>query len=202
MANSLLALLKTTADYNFGQTKGDANLGVNSVWFSFNAGASHSSESSTLQLGSEPSQVQVAITQNDLQAITITAGVCKDKFRSDSPQEVKSLARVSQIIVIAGLGYEIKVGALTAETLETKLKQTTSAGGSISVSGIPIGLGGSGSSTTENQSHKTSWDMASRIFKVVPNLNNNDATVVGVVAEPFDIKAQSTASTRCSRMSL
>ncbi|KAK1672725.1 hypothetical protein BDP55DRAFT_731225 [Colletotrichum godetiae] len=138
-------MLKTTADYNFGQTKGGANVGVSSVWFSFNAGASHSSESSTLQLGSEPSQVQVPITHNDLQAITITAGVwnvnvSKDKFRSDSPKEVKSLARVSQIIVIAGLGYEIKVGALTAETLDTKLKQTTSAGGSISVSGIPIGL--------------------------------------------------------------
>ncbi|KXH43604.1 hypothetical protein CNYM01_02743 [Colletotrichum nymphaeae SA-01] len=185
---------KTTADYNFGQTNGGANVGVSNGWFSFNAGASHSSESSTLQLGSESSQVQVAITYNDLQAITITTGawnvdVSKYKLRSDAPKEVKSLARVSQVIVIAGLGYEIKVGASTAETLDTKLKQTTSAGGSISVFGIPIGLGGSGSSTKENQTHKTSWDKASRTFKVVPNFDNNCATVVGVVAEPFQIKA-------------
>ncbi|KXH62987.1 hypothetical protein CSAL01_12952 [Colletotrichum salicis] len=52
-----------------------------------------------------------------------------------------------------------------------------------------VGLGGSGSSTTENQSHKTSWDKASLTSKIVPNFDNNCATVVGVVAEPFDIKA-------------
>lgn len=111
--------------------------------------------------------------------------VSKYKLRSDAPKDVKTLARVSQIVVISGLGYEISVGASTAETLDTKLKETTSAGGSISVFGIPIGLGGSGSSTKEKETHRTSWDKASRTFKVIPNFDNNCATVVGVVGERF-----------------
>lgn len=112
----------------------------------------------------------------------------KYKLRSDAPKSVKTLARVSQVIVIAGLGYEITVGDSTASSLDAKLKETTSAGGSISVFGIPINLGGSGSSTTEKNSHSTTWDKASKTFKVVPNFDNNTATIVGVVAEPFNIK--------------
>lgn len=115
--------------------------------------------------------------------------VSKYKLRSDAPKDVKTLARVSQIIVISGLGYEIKVGASTASTLDTKLKETTSAGGSVSVFGIPIGLGGSGSSSKENETHMAKWDKANRTFKVVPNFDNNCATVVGVVAEAFQIQA-------------
>jgi hypothetical protein len=114
--------------------------------------------------------------------------VSKYKLRSDAPKDVKTLARVSQVIVIAGLGYEITVGDSTASSLDTKLKETTSAGGSISIFGIPIGLGGSGSSTTEHNTHSTSWDKATKTFKVVPNFDNNTATVVAVVAEPFNIK--------------
>ncbi|KAI8194769.1 hypothetical protein KHU50_011450 [Colletotrichum sp. SAR 10_65] len=185
---------KNTSDYNFGQTKGGASVGVSTGWFSFSANASHSEESSTLQTGSESSQVQVAITYNDIKAITITTGkwnvdVSKYKLRSDAPKDIKTLARVSQIIVISGLGYEIKVGASTASTLDTKLKETTSAGGSVSVFGIPIGLGGSGSSSKENETHMAKWDKANRTFKVVPNFDNNCATVVGVVAEAFQIQA-------------
>lgn len=65
---------KNTSDYNFGQTKGGASVGASVGWFSFNAGASHSSESSTLQTGSESSKVSVKITYDDLQAITINLG--------------------------------------------------------------------------------------------------------------------------------
>ncbi|KAK7697310.1 hypothetical protein SLS64_013658 [Diaporthe eres] len=181
---------KNTSDYNFGQTQGSASVGASVGWFSFSAGASHSSESSTLQTGSESSKVSVKITYDDIQAITVNLGswnidVSKYKLRSDAPKDVKTLARVSQIVVISGLGYEISVGASTAETLDTKLKETTSAGGSISVFGIPIGLGGSGSSSKEKQTHSTSWDKASRTFKVIPKYDNNCATVVGLVGERF-----------------
>ena len=116
------------------------------------------------------------------------ADVSKYKLRLDAPKEVKTLARVSQVIVIAGLGYETTVGDSTASTLDTKLNETTSAGGSISGFGIPINLGGSGSPTSEQNTHKTSWDKASMTFKVVPDFANNSATVVGIAAEPFDFK--------------
>lgn len=65
---------KDTSDYNFGQTKGSASVGASVGWFSFSAGASHSSESTTLQTGSESSKVSVKITYDDLKAITINLG--------------------------------------------------------------------------------------------------------------------------------
>lgn len=65
---------KNTSDYNFGQTKGGASVGARYGWFSFNAGASHSTESTTLQTGSESSKVSVKITYDDIQAITINLG--------------------------------------------------------------------------------------------------------------------------------
>ncbi|RSL44901.1 hypothetical protein CEP53_011018 [Fusarium sp. AF-6] len=184
---------KNTSDYNFGQTKGGASVGASIGWFSFSAGGNHSEESSTLQTGSEASQVSIKVTYDSLEAVTITTGkwvadVTKYKLRSDAPQNVKTLARVSQIVVISGLGYEITVGSSTASTLDTKLKETTAAGGSISIFGIPIGLGGSGSSSKEKETHRTTWDKASRTFKVLPNYDSNCATVVGVVGEPFGIK--------------
>jgi hypothetical protein len=65
---------KSTSDYNFGQTQGGASVGVGTPWFSFSTNASHSSESSSLQTGSESSQVKVAITYNEIKAVTITTG--------------------------------------------------------------------------------------------------------------------------------
>jgi hypothetical protein len=65
---------KDTSDYNFGQTQGGASIGVGTPWFSFSAGASHSEEHSTLQTGSESSQVKVVITYNDIRAVTIKPG--------------------------------------------------------------------------------------------------------------------------------
>lgn len=65
---------KNTSDYNFGQTHGSASVGASVGWFSFSAGASHSSESSTLQTGSESSKVSVKITYDDIQAITVNLG--------------------------------------------------------------------------------------------------------------------------------
>lgn len=65
---------KSTSDYNFGQTQGGGSVAAGTPWFSFSANASHSSESSSLQTGSEASQVKVAITYNDIRAVTITPG--------------------------------------------------------------------------------------------------------------------------------
>ncbi|KAM0428832.1 hypothetical protein ACHAPT_006632 [Fusarium lateritium] len=184
---------KSASDYNFGQTQGGASIGGNiDGWISFSAGGSHSSESSTLQTGSDGSGISVQITYDDIQAITITPGswdidVSKYKLRSDAPQEVKTLARVSQIIAISAIGFKIILDSAAASALDQKLKETTSAGGSISVFGIPISLGGSGSHTDENQTHEASWDSASKTFTVTPIIDNNCATVVGVVGEGFNM---------------
>ncbi|KAK7422459.1 hypothetical protein QQZ08_009511 [Neonectria magnoliae] len=103
------------------------------------------------------------------------------------PSGGDTLARVSQLIVVNALGYKITLGSSTASTLDQKLKETTSAGGSSSVFGIPISLGGSGSCTEENQAHKASWDSASNTFTITPIINNNCATVVGLAGECFNL---------------
>jgi hypothetical protein len=115
------------------------------------------------------------------------ADVSKYRLRLDAPRKVRTLARVSQLVVVSGLGYEITVGTTTASLLDAKLRETSSAGGSISVFGILIELGGSGSPTRRGQTHGFTWDRASRTFKVIPNYHNSCATVVGVVGEAFGI---------------
>jgi len=90
---------------------------------------------------------------------------------------LKTLSRASQVVVVAGLGFEITVGESTAETLDSELEETTNASGSISVFGITINLG-----DDEHNTHTTSWDKESRTFKVVPDFDNNITTVVGVAA--------------------
>lgn len=111
----------------------------------------------------------------------------KYKLRSDAPKDVKALARVSQLVIATGLGYEITVGASTASTIDTKYKETSSAGGSISIFGIPIGIGGGGSHSEEHDSHKATWDSASKTFKVTPAADVGFATVVGLVGEKLNI---------------
>src|ERR1700742_3009635 len=107
--------------------------------------------------------------------------VTKYKLRKDAPNEVKTLARVTQLVVVTYLGYEITVGSKVASTIDTKMKETTAAKGSLSVFGLPISLSASGSKTTENNTHTATWDNASKTFSVKPNSDTGVATVIGVV---------------------
>jgi len=83
------------------------------------------------------------------------------------------------------LGYEITVGSKTASTIDTKMKETTSASGGIKVLGIPIGLGASGSSSQEHNTHTATWDNASKTLKVLPSSDTGFATVIGLFGEKF-----------------
>ncbi|TPX18943.1 uncharacterized protein E0L32_011336 [Thyridium curvatum] len=185
---------KNTSDFDFGQTSGSASVSASTFcgWFSFNASASHSEESTRLETGSDSTNVSVKITYDTIELVDIVPGswnidTSKYKLRSDAPKDVKALARVSQLVIATGLGYEITVGASTASTIDTKYKETSSAGGSISIFGIPIGIGGGGSHSEEHDSHKATWDSASKTFKVTPAADVGFATVVGLVGEKLNI---------------
>ncbi|KAG8408986.1 hypothetical protein J3459_010776 [Metarhizium acridum] len=67
------------------------------------------------------------------------------------------------------------------------MKEITSAGGNISVFGIPMSVGGGGSRTDERNSHTATWDNASKTLKVVPGPDVGFATVGGVVGDKSDI---------------
>ena len=71
----MIDMNRNTSDFNFGQTSAGGSVGFSyGGWFSFNASANHSSESSTLQTGSESESVRVRITYDTIQAITINPG--------------------------------------------------------------------------------------------------------------------------------
>lgn len=115
------------------------------------------------------------------------ADISKYKLRKDAPQSTKTLARVTQLIVVTYLGYEISVGTKTASTINKKMKETTAAGGGVKIFGIPIGLSAGGSSTNEHNSHSAEWDNATMTMKVLPRTDTGIATVIGVVGEKFSI---------------
>ena len=180
---------KNLDDYKFGQTTGGGSVGVScGPWFAFNADASHSETSTDSSSQVETEDVSVKILWDDMRSVAIVPGQWNFntkayRLRGDAPKEVKTLARVSQIIVVTGLGYEITLGATAAAKVDSLYKSTTQAGGGLRIFGIPIGLGGSGSKTTETSSHRSEWDAASRKLTVKPALEVGYATVVGVVGE-------------------
>mgnify|MGYP001004897884 CR=1 FL=1 len=63
---------KNTSDYNFGQTEGQPTGGIG--WLAFNPNGGASTESTTLDTGSESSEVSVKITYDDLQVLDIHPG--------------------------------------------------------------------------------------------------------------------------------
>ena len=111
----------------------------------------------------------------------------KYKLRKDAPDEVKTLARVTDLVIVTYLGYEITFGSKTASTIDTKMKETTSAGGGIRILGIPIGLSANGGSTKEHNTHTATWDNASKTMKILPSSDTGFATVIGVVGEKFKL---------------
>ncbi|KAM7217518.1 hypothetical protein V8F06_007149 [Rhypophila decipiens] len=176
---------KDTSEYNFGQTTAGASLGVSwAGWFSFNAGGSFSESKSIITTTHETENVSVKIIPIKLGDWNID--ISKYTLRSDAPKDVKALARVTSLVMATGLGYEITVGSGVAKTVDNYYNKTVQAGGSISIFGIPIGVGGSGSSTDEKTSHMASWD-ESKTFKVFPAEEAGYATVVGLMGEKFDI---------------
>jgi hypothetical protein len=157
-------------------------------WFAFSASASHSETSTDSSSQVETEDVSVKILWDDMRLIPIHPGQWNFNtkaygLRRDAPKEVKTLARVSQLIVVTSLGYEITLGAAAAAKVDSLYKQTTQAGGGLRVFGIPISLGGSGGKTTETSSHLSTWDSATKKLTVKPALEVGYATVVGVVGE-------------------
>ncbi|TGO49638.1 hypothetical protein BELL_1882g00010 [Botrytis elliptica] len=174
---------KKVEDYKFGQTSGDGSVG-----FAFGASANHSKTSTDSSSQVETEDVSVKILYDDIRLVAINPGqwhfnTKAYRLRGDAPKEVKTLARVSQLVVVTGLGYEITLGGTAATKVDSLYKQATQAGGDLRVFGIPISLGGSGSNTTETSSHRSSWDAASKTLTIKPALEVGYATVVGVVGE-------------------
>lgn len=109
------------------------------------------------------------------------------QLTDDAPKRLRTLARPSQLVAVKRLGYEITVGDKTSRTIDAKFKETTSAGGQLTIFGIHIRLGGSGSHESENNTHDAKWDASTKTLKVVPKDDYGTATIVGIVGEKLNI---------------
>lgn len=183
-----------TSHSDFGQTNMDGSAGFSyRPWFGFDANGEHSSESTAVNTGSESESVKVKITFDKIQNIQINPGkwnvdVSKYKLRADAPPQTKALAQVSSIVVASALGYEITVGANTAREIDNKLKETTQGGGSLNIFGIPIRLGGNGSTEKISNSHTATFDEATNTLKLTPRFETGYATVIGIVGEKLNMQ--------------
>ncbi|KAK7921660.1 hypothetical protein PG985_009682 [Apiospora marii] len=181
-----------TSNYDFGQTTVDGKAGFTyGGWFSFGAGGNYSDTSSRLETGSDTTQIKFKILFDKMETISITPGswnfdVSGYSLRPDSPKEVRTLVRPSQLVVVTQLGYEITLAGSSAVRMDEFFTKSTSVGGSMSIFGVPISVGGSGSMMEEKSTHKAHWDAASNTLKVVPKDDSGTATVVGIVGEKFN----------------
>lgn len=185
---------QTRNSFDFSQFQGSAGFTVPiGPWFAVGANASHSQESSRVDTGTDASSVKVKVTYDKIQQIPVHSGnwdvdLSNYKLRDDAPKQLKSLAKITALVVASALGYEITVSASVARTVDTKFKETTQAGGYVYIFGIPIRLGAGGSSTKESNSHTATFDSATNTIKVVPRFETGYATVIGIIGEKFNVK--------------
>ncbi|KAM7194155.1 hypothetical protein V8F20_008075 [Naviculisporaceae sp. PSN 640] len=182
--------------FDFSQFQGSAGASISiGPWFAVGADASHTEEKTRIETGSDVQSVKVKVTFDSIQQIKINSGrwdvdLSNYKLRGDAPKQLKSMAKITALVVASALGYEITVSDTIAQTIDTKLKETTQASGFVSIFGIPIHLGPSGSSTKESNSHTATFDSATNTFSVVPRFETGYATVIGIIGEKFKPKEE------------
>ena len=105
------------------------------------------------------------------------------KLKPNAPNDVKTLVRPTQLLLVSNLGYKVKFGTKLASRFDTKVKDTKKAGGSVKIFGIPIGLNADFNKSTEKTSHVGTWDNTSGEFTVKAIPDAGFATMLGVIGE-------------------
>lgn len=182
--------------FDFSQFQGSAGITVPiGPWFAVGTNASRLEERTRVETGSDASSIKVKVTYDKIQQIKVRSGawdvdLSNYKLRADAPDQLKSLVKITALVVASALGYEITVSASAARTVDTKFKEVTQAGGYVYIFGIPIRLGAGGSSTKESNSHTATFDSATNTIKVVPRFETGYATVIGIIGEKFNVKKE------------
>lgn len=81
------------------------------------------------------------------------------------------------------MGYKITIGSKTASTLDAKLKSIVSTGGNIRIFGVPISVGGDGSSSSGRNTPVGTWDNESKTFTVEPSSDTGFATIIALIGD-------------------
>lgn len=100
-----------------------------------------------------------------------------------APKSVQTLVKPTQLLLATRLGYTIKLAANSSKQFDTAYKKTISGGGSFRIFGIPCGIGASGSTTKETNTHNLKWDATKQEITIKPTDNAGFATIVGLIGE-------------------
>jgi hypothetical protein len=107
-------------------------------------------------------------------------------LKKGAPPSARKLVRPSQLVLVSRLGFTVNFGASLSKTFDKHVKDQTSANASLSIFGIPLGIGASFSKSTDTTTHYGEWDNASGTLTVKPTDDGGYATIVGLVGDVVD----------------
>uniref|UniRef100_A0A0D2XJ27 Uncharacterized protein n=1 Tax=Fusarium oxysporum (strain Fo5176) TaxID=660025 RepID=A0A0D2XJ27_FUSOF len=97
------------------------------------------------------------------------------------PPDMFQKVRPTQMLIAQGVSMEISFGGDAKTAFDQDYKKTVQGGGGISVFGFRIG--GSGSSSEENESHGNTWDASSGVLTINAENSRGSANVLAVMGE-------------------
>ncbi|EWG44669.1 hypothetical protein FVEG_05674 [Fusarium verticillioides 7600] len=139
--------------------------------------------------------LEVTITATDVQTFTINPGTWNPSqlagmpiVANADPNLSKPMAFVNQAILAYGVGMEVKLSSSSASTINNYMEKARSSGGSASIFGFNIGLGGAASST---QTSTTTFDQVKNASSstgfTIPPSDNAYPTLLGVFGQAIPL---------------
>ncbi|KAI8302262.1 hypothetical protein K4K59_000600 [Colletotrichum sp. SAR11_240] len=141
------------------------------------------------------SELEVTITATDFQIFPITPGNWNPGqlagmpiVANADPNLSKPMAFVNQAILAYGVGMDVKLSSSAASTINNYMDKARSSGGSASIFGFNIGLGGAASST---QTSTTTFDQVKNASSstgfTIPPSDNAYPTLLGVFGQAIPL---------------
>ncbi|KXH34358.1 hypothetical protein CSIM01_00269 [Colletotrichum simmondsii] len=140
-------------------------------------------------------ELEVTITATDFQSFPIAPGKWNPSqlaglpiVANADPNLSKPMAFVNQAILAYGVGMEVKLSSSAASTINNYMDKARSSGGSASIFGFNIGLGGAADST---QTSTTTFDQVKNASSstgfTIPPSDNAYPTLLGVFGQAIPL---------------
>ncbi|RSL82843.1 hypothetical protein CEP51_004899 [Fusarium floridanum] len=157
------------------------------IFFSATYTENHSVVTKTLSAEDLGSDMEVSVTATDFQAVQVTPGSKWNPSQlsgmpivsNADPNLSKPMAFINQVVMAYGVGMQVNLSSSAMKSINTYLQKAQSTGGSASIFGFNIGLGGSASSS---QSSTTTFDQVKQASSgttlVIPPSDNGYPTML------------------------
>ncbi|OBS29442.1 hypothetical protein FPOA_03378 [Fusarium poae] len=140
-------------------------------------------------------ELEVTLTATDFQTFTINPGNWNPGqlagmpiVANADPNLSKPMAFVNQVILAYGVGMEVKLSSSAASSIHNYMEKARSTGGSASIFGFNIGLGGAANSTqTSTTTFDQVKDASSSTGFTIPPSDNAYPTLLGVFGQSIPL---------------